>query len=86
MRSKYRETGFFIDAENSAMKLPGHFYFALLTILVLVSCPGCASTAKQEGMRKYFDDGILPTKVKAAVFHAPASQSAGIGNETFHGT
>ena len=55
------------------MKLPGQFHFALLTILVLVTCPGCASTARQEGMHKYFDDGILPINVKAAFFNAPSS-------------
>jgi hypothetical protein len=55
------------------MKLPGHFHIVLLSILALVICPGCASTAKQEGMQKYFDDGILPIKVKAAFFNAPSA-------------
>jgi len=55
------------------MKRSGHFYFALVMILVLVSCPGCASMARQEGMQKYFDDGILPSKVKVALLDAPVS-------------
>jgi hypothetical protein len=63
----------FYNAENPAMKQSGHVCFALVAILLLVSCPGCASTARQEGMQKYFDDGIVPIKVKVALFYAPAS-------------
>ena len=58
------------------------FMFAVL----LASMLGCASTSKQEGTGEYFDDSIITTKVKAAIFNEPSLKSAEINVETFKGT
>ncbi|MEO8156411.1 MAG: hypothetical protein ABI648_01350 [Betaproteobacteria bacterium] len=65
------------------MKPAGHFCSALLAIVVSLSCVGCASNAKKEGMRNYFDDGIVPLKVKLAYINGPTLQWACAGIETF---
>jgi hypothetical protein len=57
------------------------FCFAVL----LTSLLGCASTPKQEGTGEYFDDTVITTKVKAAVFSEPSLKSAEINVETFKG-
>ncbi|MFA6921500.1 MAG: BON domain-containing protein [Gallionella sp.] len=46
---------------------------------------GCASTPKKEGTGEYFDDSVITTKVKAAVFNEPGLKSAEITVETFKG-
>jgi osmotically-inducible protein OsmY len=46
---------------------------------------GCASTSKQEGTGEYFDDTVITTKVKAAIFNEPTLKSAEINVETFKG-
>jgi osmotically-inducible protein OsmY len=55
-----------------------------LTVL-LASFLGCASTSKSEGTGEYFDDTVITTKVKAAVFNEPSLKSAEINVETFKG-
>ena len=66
------------------MKQLGRYSPFVLTP-VLVSLLGCASAPTQEGTRHYFNDGIVPTRVKTAVFNEPSRQSAGINIETFSG-
>jgi len=56
----------------------------LLTVL-LASFLGCASTSKSEGTGEYFDDTVITTKVKAAVFKEPSLKSAEINVETYKG-
>lgn len=56
----------------------------MLTILLAILV-GCASTPRQEGTGEYFDDAVLTTKVKAAVFNEPSLKSAEINVETFKG-
>jgi osmotically-inducible protein OsmY len=58
------------------------FMFAVL----LASMFGCAATSKQEGTGEYFDDSVITTKVKAAIFNEPSLKSAEINVETFKGT
>ena len=58
------------------------FMFAVL----LASMLGCAATSKQEGTGEYFDDSVITTKVKAAIFNEPSLKSAEINVETFKGT
>ena len=58
------------------------FMFAVL----LASMLGCAATSKQEGTGEYFDDSVITTKVKAAIFNEPSLKSAEIKVETFKGT
>jgi osmotically-inducible protein OsmY len=50
-----------------------------------VTLVGCASTAKQEGTGEYFDDTVITTKVKAAIFSEPELKSTEINVETFKG-
>ena len=61
-------------------RFPTFFMAVLLAFLV-----GCATTPKQEGTGEYFDDTVLTTKVKAAVFNESSLKSAEINVETFKG-
>ena len=60
-------------------------YMTFILGIVLVSFLGCASTSKQEGTGEYFDDTVITTKVKAAIFAEPTLKSAEINVETFKG-
>ena len=57
----------------------------ILIAVMLATVLGCASTPKQEGTGEYFDDSVITTKVKAAVFNEPSLKSAEIKVETFKG-
>jgi osmotically-inducible protein OsmY len=57
------------------------FFFAIL----LTALAGCASSAKHEGTGEYFDDSVITTKVKAAIFDEPTLKSTEINVETFKG-
>ena len=59
---------------------------SLAGILFVAVALGCASTAKQEGTGEYFDDTVITSKVKAAIFEEPTLKSAEINVETFKGT
>jgi len=61
-------------------------FSALLLAVLLVSVLGCASTPQQEGTGEYFDDSVITTKVKAAIFNEPSLKVAEINVETFRGT
>jgi osmotically-inducible protein OsmY len=67
------------------MSLPGRLTTLIFAVL-LASLLGCASTSKQEGTGEYFDDSVITTKVKAAIFDEPSLKSAEINVETFKGT
>jgi osmotically-inducible protein OsmY len=54
-------------------------------IILLASFLGCASTPKHEGTGEYFDNSIITTKVKAAIFDEPTLKSTEINVETFKG-
>ena len=58
---------------------------SLAGILFVAVALGCASTAKQEGTGEYFDDTVITTKVKGAIFDEPTLKSAEINVETFKG-
>lgn len=60
--------------------------FAFIFAVLLASMSGCAGTSKQEGTGEYFDDTVITTKVKAAIFNEPSLKSAEINVETFKGT
>ncbi len=61
------------------------FVTTLLSALMLATAVGCASTAKQESTGEYFDDSVLTTKVKAAVFNEPSLKTLEINVETYKG-
>ena len=54
--------------------------------IALASALGCASTSTKEGTGEYFDDSVVTTKVKAAIFNEPSLSSNQISVETFKGT
>lgn len=56
---------------------------AYCLVAVLASAAGCASTYKHEGTGEYFDDSVITTKVKAAIFDDPSLKSSEINVETF---
>jgi hyperosmotically inducible protein len=58
----------------------------LLSAILLASVLGCAGTSTKEGTGEYFDDSVITTKVKAAIFNEPSLKSAEINVETFKGT
>jgi osmotically-inducible protein OsmY len=62
-----------------------HRFAAFAAAIFLVALVGCASTAKQEGTGEYFDDTVITTKVKAAIFNEPDLKSTEINVETFKG-
>lgn len=65
------------------------FVFAV----VLASLLGCAgtsteggkATSKSESTGEYFDDSVITTKVKTALFNEPSLKSAEINVETYKG-
>jgi osmotically-inducible protein OsmY len=67
------------------MRLSNRFAIFLFPIL-MASLLGCAATAKHEGTGEYFDDSVITSKVKAAIFNEPSLTSAEINVETFKGT
>jgi hyperosmotically inducible protein len=72
-----------LDREN-IVRHSLHLRNALLATVVAASV-GCASTAKQEGTGEYFDDSMITTKVKAAMYNEPTLKSSEINVETFKG-
>lgn len=57
----------------------------LAAILATTSALGSAATAPKEATGEYFDDTVVTTKVKAAVFNEPTLKSTEINVETFKG-
>ncbi|MGA7750318.1 MAG: BON domain-containing protein [Gallionella sp.] len=57
------------------------FFMALALLFSL----GCASTSTQESTGEYFDDSVITTKVKAAIFNEPTLKSAEINVKTVKG-
>ncbi|MGZ5083824.1 MAG: BON domain-containing protein [Usitatibacter sp.] len=60
-------------------------FIAFLSVILLASLLGCASTSKQEGTGEYFDDTVITTKVKTAILEEPTLKSSEINVETFKG-
>jgi osmotically-inducible protein OsmY len=61
-------------------------FITLLSAILLASLIGCAATPTREGTGEYFDDTVITTKVKAAIFQEPSLKTAQINVETFRGT
>jgi len=57
----------------------------LLIVVAFALILGCASTSTREGTGEYFDDSVITTKVKSAIFQEPSLKSAEINVETFKG-
>jgi osmotically-inducible protein OsmY len=67
------------------MRLSNRFV-TLLSVILLASLLGCAGTSTKEGSGEYFDDTVITSKVKAAIFDEPSLKSAQVNVETFKGT
>ena len=61
-------------------------FIAFLSVILLASLLGCASTPTHEGTGQYLDDTVITTKVKAAILDEPSLKSSEINVETFKGT
>jgi osmotically-inducible protein OsmY len=67
------------------MRLSNRFVTFIFAVL-LASLLGCAGTSTRQGTGEYFDDTVITTKVKAAIFNEPTLKSSEINVETFKGT
>ena len=57
----------------------------LFSTIVLLATLGCASTRTHQGTGEYVDDGVITTKVKAAIFNEPGLKVSEVQVETFKG-
>lgn len=62
-----------------------HSRIVVTVALILALMSGCASTRTQESTGQYFDDTVITTKVKAAIFGDSDLKSGEINVETFKG-
>ena len=60
--------------------------FTFISALLLASLLGCAGTSEKQSTGAYFDDSVITTKVKAAIFNEPSLKSSEINVETYKGT
>ena len=60
-------------------------FFALIAAVLMALTLGCAGTSTTEGTGEYFDDTVITSKVKTAIFNEPSLKSAEINVETFKG-
>jgi osmotically-inducible protein OsmY len=58
---------------------------ALLGMVFLTTGLGCASTRMHEGTGEYVADGVITTKVKAAISNGPGLNGSEIKVHTFEG-
>jgi len=61
------------------------YFSALAMTLALLLSVGCAPTPTRESTGQYFDDSVITTKVKTAIFNEPTLKSAEINVETYKG-
>jgi osmotically-inducible protein OsmY len=65
---------------------PTSRFVTIVLAMFIAAMLGCASTPNKEGTGEYFDDTLVTTKVKAAIFNEPGLKSTEINVETFKGT
>ena len=58
---------------------------AFVVSIAFMVMAGCAATHRTEGTGEYFDDSVITTKVKTAIFDDPDLKSSEINVETFKG-
>jgi osmotically-inducible protein OsmY len=58
---------------------------AILAAATMAVAMGCASTATSESTGQYFDDTVITTKVKTAIFNDASLKTNDISVETFKG-
>lgn len=57
----------------------------MVCLVVVTAFMGCASTEKRSGTGEKFDDTVITTKVKSAIFSDPDLKVLQISVETFKG-
>ena len=57
----------------------------IIGIAVALTLAACAATPTREGTGEYFDDTVVTSKVKAALFKDPAVSGLAVNVETFKG-
>lgn len=67
------------------MTFVNRFFPSVLLALAITLFAACASTDNKTGTGEYFDDAVITTKVKAAIFNEPTLNSLEINVETFKG-
>ncbi|KFB67217.1 BON domain-containing protein [Candidatus Accumulibacter vicinus] len=67
------------------MNAISRYLSATFLAVTLLTSVACSSTPKQEGTGEYFDDSVITTKVKTAIFNEPMLKSTEINVETFKG-
>lgn len=67
------------------MKQHRKYLSVLFLAVTLAPVVAYAAPQKQEAAGEYFDDSVVTTKVKAAIFNEPSLKSAEINVETFKG-
>jgi osmotically-inducible protein OsmY len=70
---------------ESTMKQISKYLSAVFLAATLVSVVGCSSSPTKEGTGQYFDDSVITTKVKAALFQDDMTKATEINVETFKG-
>ena len=55
------------------MRLSNRFV-RVLSVILLASLLGCAGTSTKESTGEYFDDTVITSKVKAAIFEEPSQE------------
>ena len=58
---------------------------AILAAAAMAVAMGCASTATSESTGQYFDDTVITTKVKTAIFNDASLKTNDISVETYKG-
>jgi len=58
---------------------------SILSIIVLATTMGCATSRNHEGTGQYLDDSVITTKVKASILNEPGLKSSEINVETYKG-
>jgi len=61
------------------------YFSSFFMALALLFSLGCASTSTQESTGEYFDDSVITTKVKAAIFNEPTLKTFEINVKTTKG-
>ncbi|NBD95787.1 MAG: BON domain-containing protein [Gammaproteobacteria bacterium] len=65
------------------MKISKQVLPVLFFAVMIAALSSCASTDTKSGTGEYFDDTVITTKVKAAIFNHPDLRSSEINVETF---
>ena len=75
----------YTQKEDAIMAKLYHILISMVSIGLLTTFLGCASTQMQESPDKYIDDSVITTKVKAEIFNEVSLKSFQINVKTYNG-